>query len=155
MWRIKAFYYNILYGIQNLWKWRKIIWQDRDWDYVYIYEMLYFKLKNMEKHIKEYGRFIGSERVVHELMVCKNLCKRLMNDDYLENALIPVEKKYGNLKYHWEDSDVSGFKTLVFDECKDERKARNRAYEHAGYMKRQDKRLLFDMMCKHIDGWWD
>ena len=37
-------------GISNLWKWRKIIWEDRWWDYYYLLEILRFKLKDMEEH---------------------------------------------------------------------------------------------------------
>jgi len=37
-------------GISNLWKWRKIIWKDRWWDYYYLLEMLRFKLRDMEEH---------------------------------------------------------------------------------------------------------
>jgi hypothetical protein len=37
-------------GIDNLWKWRKIIWTDRWWDYSYFLIMLRFKLKDMEEH---------------------------------------------------------------------------------------------------------
>ena len=37
-------------GISNLWKWRKIIWKDRWWDYYYLLELLRFKLQDMENH---------------------------------------------------------------------------------------------------------
>jgi hypothetical protein len=37
-------------GLDNLWKWRKIIWNDRWWDYTYFLELLRFKLHDMEEH---------------------------------------------------------------------------------------------------------
>ena len=36
-------------SVKNLIKWFPIIWNDRDWDSVYIEEMLLFKLNNMYK----------------------------------------------------------------------------------------------------------
>jgi hypothetical protein len=37
-------------GISNLWKWRKIIWNDRWWDYDFLHTIILFKLKDMESH---------------------------------------------------------------------------------------------------------
>ncbi len=43
-------YRNVVNGVSNCWKWRKIIWGDRWWDYYFLMRILQFKLKEMEKH---------------------------------------------------------------------------------------------------------
>lgn len=40
---------NFRRGIENLFKYRKLIWEDRWWDYYFLLEMLKFKLKDMEE----------------------------------------------------------------------------------------------------------
>ena len=38
--------YNIKYGIKNFWKYRNVIWNDRWYDYQYIFFILEFKLRD-------------------------------------------------------------------------------------------------------------
>lgn len=61
--RIKSFfkyycYYNIKNGLYNFWRYRKIIWNDRNWDFMYLNQLVLFKLKlmlhHMENHALEY-----------------------------------------------------------------------------------------------------
>jgi hypothetical protein len=40
-------YYNIKYGIKNLWIWRKVIWEDRWYDYSFFDKIVKFKLQTM------------------------------------------------------------------------------------------------------------
>jgi hypothetical protein len=42
-------YYNIKNGIKNLWTYRKVIWNDRWYDYSYMFKLLEFKLKDTIK----------------------------------------------------------------------------------------------------------
>ena len=55
---LTRFYYNVKNGIRNLWKWRKVVWNDRPWDYVYIFKALRFKLDETQKCID--GTFVGA-----------------------------------------------------------------------------------------------
>ena len=43
-------YYNIKNGIKNLWTYRKVIWNDRWYDYSFIFKLLEFKLKDTIKN---------------------------------------------------------------------------------------------------------
>ena len=44
--KIKTIFYSLIYGIKNCIKWFPIVWKDRNWDELYIYMLLQFKLKN-------------------------------------------------------------------------------------------------------------
>jgi hypothetical protein len=54
-------------GIKNLWKWKKVIYQDRDWDYWFIYQILKTKLKFQEEHIRKYGYHENSEKYADQI----------------------------------------------------------------------------------------
>ena len=53
-------------GITNFWKWRKVIYKDRWWDYAFLHEMLKFKLEDMEKNW-EFAHYVDSEKEQKEL----------------------------------------------------------------------------------------
>jgi len=52
---IKSFFV----GIENLRKWRKIIWNDRWWDHAFMMEILEFKLKDMESNWGTNTHYVG------------------------------------------------------------------------------------------------
>jgi hypothetical protein len=65
---------SFLKGIDNLWRWRKIIWKDRWWDYYYLLEILRFKLKDMEEHwgkdthyVKDYEEKESLKKLIEDL----------------------------------------------------------------------------------------
>ena len=52
--------YNIKNGIKNLWTYKSIIWNDRWYDYSYIFKLLEFKLKDTIKNWDK-AHYVGSE----------------------------------------------------------------------------------------------
>jgi len=58
---ITAPWRNFLRGIENLRKYRKLIWADRWWDYYFFMEMLRFKLKDMEENWGKNTHYIGDQ----------------------------------------------------------------------------------------------
>lgn len=77
------FYYNIKYGIGNLFLWFPIIWRDRPWDQAYLFRMLAFKLSLMEDLFQKYGHLVSSKSNAKKIRICKNLIKRLEKEDYM------------------------------------------------------------------------
>ncbi len=154
--KIRDQYYSIKNGILNIMRWFSIIWEDRDWDYYYIFALLYHKFNNMEKFFRSDKVWSAkASEVADELKIAKLLCKRIMEDKYTDNALIPVEQKYGELKWHIEPSEYRNFNTIIFDESFEERKARDKAYKHSEYMENQDIEYLMKYIKKNIRKWWD
>lgn len=56
-----SMWYSFLEGLQNLWKYRKVVWQDRWYDHRYLMTMLRFKLQDMHdnwdnSHYLEHNR---------------------------------------------------------------------------------------------------
>ena len=73
--------------IKNIIRWIPILWNDRDWDYYYIFEILKTKLKFQSKHFREYGYHESSERDAEQMELCIRLIDKVQNEYYLDEAL--------------------------------------------------------------------
>lgn len=153
--RIESFYYDCKNGIHNIIRWLPVVWELRDWDASGVYNLIHKHLNHVEDCLRNYGHGVNSINDADRIKIAKNLCQRLINDEHYDNAIFPVEQKYGDLKWHSEDSENKFLKKIVFDETENESKARSRAFKHAEQMRLRDKDMLFNYLNKYIDGWWD
>lgn len=101
---IRSFFINVKYGLINLWNWRSIIWNDRDWDYYYLLVLLEYKLNNMSELFKNYGNAVDSKVLAKKLKICSELVKRIKDDNYSERKRAKeLEKVYYKYSYEWVD----------------------------------------------------
>jgi hypothetical protein len=161
------FRYDIPYGVENLVRWFPIIWQDRDWDHVYLYEVMKKKLEFMENLQEHHGMSVNSKKYAKQIRVCKCLLDRLSKDEYIENALFWHEKKYGESEIGWKESDkgknwvqmYTYYPKLLRTQWDDPNSKVNKDYKrcikHSDMMQIQDLDMLFKNMRKYIQGWWD
>ena len=42
-------------SVRMSWRWAKLGWNDRDFDFIYIYKVMKFKIDNMENAFTKYG----------------------------------------------------------------------------------------------------
>lgn len=80
--KITDFLRNVKYGLQNLWKWKSIIYVDRDWDWAFLYRIMAFKMESMADSIETYGLHWGKEVTVEELRECAKRLRRVEQEDY-------------------------------------------------------------------------
>lgn len=154
---------NIKTGIKNLITWLPIIWNDRQYDYWFIYDILHKKLSLMEHFIRNYGYHVRAEQDADNIKTCVLLLKRLKDDDYHENAFKQHREKWGEINFDWLKSDRKDLSKLNIshDNIKtekdkiQERKDFKAACEREDFLKQQDLDLLFTLMGKHIQTWWD
>lgn len=153
---MRNLYYTIKYGIRNLIRWFPVIWNDRDWDQAYIYELLHKKFEHMELLHRKHSYKLYSNKTADELRTAKSLCKRLQNNNYLLNALIEYHKKYGeNDNYLTFEKLPNGGSKVVFTNNNEQRKMFKKAGVHRDYMEKQDIEYLFNFIKNHIQKWWD
>lgn len=157
--KVESLYYNIKYGIMNLFIWFLPVWKNRDWDPYYIYRLLQFKIQLMEKLFKANDRYIGCKRDVHKMMICRVLLKRLADDDYLENATINHDKKWGDYANSNDKTDFSAMfrreNAITEENHKQQGEEFMRLGRHADRMAEQDLDLLFKILRRNIQLWWD
>jgi hypothetical protein len=151
-------FYSLINGIKNLIKWFKIIWEDQDWDQDFLYKILHHKLKNMEEfYYSDNTHLVNSKQTAKQIRVARILCERLIDRDYLGNAMIPYDDKYedGIILGSKPVEGKPGWSQLVFSEDKKQNELYHYCSKHCDYMENQDKDYLFKWIGKHIDGWWD
>ena len=85
------FWYDVTQGIRSFVRWFPIIWKDRDWDWVFLARMMERKLTWMADNEEKNGHHLTSLRDAHRQRVCSALLRRMIADDYYENA----EKAFG------------------------------------------------------------
>jgi len=127
---IRIFYYNLKYGLINLWVWRKVVWRNRGWDHSFIYDVLEHQLKIQEKYIRN-GYNIRAEQVANDIKKTRLALTRLKEDEYIMQTDLVFNIKNKYLKKF----------------------SNNKLFEQ--YMIQQDLDYVFNMMKKHIQEWWD
>lgn len=154
-----SWFYSFKHGIKNIIKWFPIIWNDRDYDEYYIYNILYHKFKSMEKFYLSGDAYSAKATdVAKQLRVVKNLAKRLKEENYLINALMWHEQKYPDFLENicnFEATDNPQIKTWKDLNPEGKKESFNRYDKHSDYMENQDREMLFKLMSKHINEWWD
>ena len=155
--------YDIPQGVENLFLWYKVIWNDRNWDQYFIYVILRHKLILMEKNIRN-GHTVGCDKEADNIKICILILDRIINDVYFEMVFDKHAAKWGEPKLEFTDSEkYPDCKTIdvVYKNVKTEKdkeqesKDFKRASNHERYLKQQDLDYLFKIMRKHIESWWD
>jgi len=156
--------YDIPYGIKNLIRWFPVIWKDRNWDHYFIYVTLRHKLHLTEQHIRNHNCHTTAQQDADNIKTCVLLLDRLIADEYHTMAFKKVDEKWGDLVLSSSPcEDRPGLHSVNItrpniktpEDEKQERKEFKNACEHERYLKQQDKELLFKLMNKYIEGWWD
>ena len=162
--KIKDFPRNFKYGVINLFVWFPVIWKDRQWDHQNIYTVLRHKLHLTERLIRHHGHHLYHLKDADKIKICVNLLDRLINDEYHEMAFKNHEKKWGEMQLNFKDAaDYPGMHEAVIthpnvktdEDKKAERKEFRRCSKHEADLREKDLDLLFKMMRKHIQSWWD
>lgn len=136
----------------NIWKYKRFLWNDFWWDSHHIFYMLREKLKNDVKMYKKYAWNLNADGLIEEMELCIKLLNRIIKDEYLDNALIPFDKKYSN----WMEKNflIKDGKYMGFSDKK-QSKLFSKAGERSELQLKQDVEYLFKIMNKHILTWWD
>lgn len=154
-------YFSTIRGVRNLYEWFPIIWNQREWDYHYVYQLLHKKFELIEKHMKSDNcvASVNQDRYIKQVQVLKYLLKRLIDNDYLDNALTRYHERYGDdfsLFDHFEDIDEKpGFKRYIDKTPPNQKKERKRAYKHCDDMEKQDYEYFFKLFKRNLQNFWD
>lgn len=86
-WKVRNFYDNYLTirsikdGIKNLIKWFPLIWKDRNFDQGYLYDILYFKLGEMQKFFESDNTYsMDAKEYAKQIKECRELLYRIINE---------------------------------------------------------------------------
>jgi hypothetical protein len=146
-------WYHFQCGVRNLWAYRRIIWGQREWDYSSLLELMEFKMRRMAVAIGDKGHLKHGDRHGRQLRVCADLCRRIHQDDYLDNLTGPTEfrswstpTEHGTYRFHLET-----YRNGVIMTDAEIR----RYYKMAERNRKNDLDYLCRVMSKHFLEWWD
>ena len=117
----------------------------------------------MEHNIRYDGHHLYREKDADQIKVCILLIKRIMDDDYGENAFKRHDEKWGDSEMNFIPTDNPELSEMKIDyenvvtekDKEQERKDFKLAIEQEEMLKKQDTDLLFKLMARHIRSWWD
>ena len=152
------FFRNIKKGIGNLISWFPIVWNDRDWDYYFIYDLLHFKLSRMEKYIRKYGHSVDNKKDADSIKECVIILERLINDDYVAEDWDKIHEKWGDFEFvRREDgrSILECTKVKTEEDKEAYKQDVKNCCEKEESLIQKDLHDLFENMKLHIRRWWD
>jgi hypothetical protein len=181
-WRFEGKYYHkdFIVGIKNLWKWAPVIWNDRDWDDYYIYEIIRNKIKFQADYIEKKDRHLSAKRDSEIMRLVARLIKLQQDEFYgmeymdyhktnfdfiptdetekyftIDDTLISENfQEYFN-KYPLQYKRVVSGEINRFKRSIDEKDDKLIAMEIAHENQERCKKLIFKIMNEHIERWWD
>lgn len=177
-WEAKHLHRDIAKGFKNLWEWFPIVWKDRDWDHHFILEVLKFKIQKNAKYIKNKDRYVGAERDSEIMMTCARLIQKIQDEEYDGEWANYLNEKMIFKKEESGDRSVLEFETISEDFQAYFNKyplVYKRALIASGesewryttisdktismwmshYNHSRAKRILFALMERNIERWWD
>ena len=151
---LSRFFYNVKNGLRNLWKWRSVVWNDRPWDYVYIFKALRFKLDETQRCID--GTFVGADEEAAKIRSLIEAIDRILEDDYVKEEYEEMDRKYGKLEmiFHEDNTITTTRKNLKEEDRETERQETLTLAELEAERRQQDINFVFDTMKNDIQRWW-
>lgn len=134
--------------VHHIAKWLPVLWSDNDWDYLYLYQVMQFKIKCMREHQLKHRIIVDYKKVAHRMFVAEQLLKRLLDQDYVTKEYEDYHERHPHV---WEESprgmilkgDPAGWPEL------------KKLHEKEKYLEEQDLDYLFKILRKYIRTWWD
>ena len=166
-------------GVKNLIKWGPTIYNDYNWDYRSIYDVLYKKIELLRKNIVQNNRHSAVETDNFWMTLSLNLINKVKEEEYTTEYMEYIEKDYDFDKV--DDLDKNGnnlyqLRTTVISDNTEEYVKKNpskvrilskkfptfaeensegKAMLISKYKHDQAKKLLFRILETKIDYWWD
>jgi hypothetical protein len=173
-WRSYApsWFLNIVDGIKNIIRWIPILYKDRDWDDSYIFEILKKKLYFQREYLVKANRHTDIPTTNRYITICLNLIEAIQEEsygveyqDFEETKNYFVKCKDNPEHYEWKTKTISEKHQEYFNKYKlSYRKIKGKspdednhtiAFRIAQYNQEKCKRLLFNILNRHIEGFWD
>ena len=153
--------YYILTGIKNLWRWKGVIWNDRQYDQLFLFKTLKKKIDLMIDEFEQVNYYVGAEKDIKNMRICSLLLDRIIKDEYGENVFKNHDRKWGEIQLSVEEEDDDFSKLNVYREGANtpelkekEGKQFSRLIRQEEHLKRQDINYLFTLLKKYIRNWW-
>lgn len=174
-WKYDLKYYPSIFlrGIRNLIEWFPIIWQDRDYDSQYLMDLMKFKIEKMYKHQDSMLTHASTQRNVEIMKTVVRLMDKVQDETYRHEYYDYIDSEFEFVKV--EGTDHFTFEEKISrDDTQDYIKKYPLTYKQItsdplykaddekivpmimGEIRhKKAKRLLFLLMERNFDKWWE
>lgn len=125
-------FYDIRNGLSNIPLFFEAVWHFRSWDSDGLLEIIQVATKEMSRCHKEFGHCMNSEKTAKQLIAASELCRRLREDNYFENAGYRQGESWDNLP-EYQKTQIARHSALV---------SKNDA-------------IYLGKLFRFVQGWWD
>ena len=143
---IKYIIINFFKGLKNLYYYREVIWNDKSFDYTFLYTYLKAKLKLDYEFYKNEGFTVSSDKVAEEILLAIKLCEKL-EVEYYENEMFELDSNTFIEKYKGKYNRIKKRNPSLGD--------REIIGLISEYNNNQCKELFFKLLRYKINTWWD
>ena len=145
------------YAIEALIKWFPVIVNDRQWDQIYFYIILEKKLELMIKDFTKYSNHLHVDKQIRYMVICKNLCKRLLDNDYARYHYDKLDRVYGELNMTFTPIENSKCSQIHINRKNESPMSKRLFKKYTNIevsLRNHDRELLFKLLNKHLESWW-
>lgn len=160
---------RIAKSIKRSYDYAKQGWNSHDWDDFHLYDDITFKVKRMRAFFASTDTVTNDKhckQTVKEMDEVLKLLDKVPYDpfgEYYDKYEAEITKKYGKLRMYTteleEEENTSRLHMMRdkedYTNAKKLETAQRRAWTKAFKERERDKKKVFELLNKHIDGWWD
>lgn len=160
--KLTIFPRKLIRFVEKIIAYSPLLWRDCDWDYMFILDMLSFKLRRTRERIVKNNLVQDAEKIGQQIKIAELLIKRIREDDYHSCLRESHEEKYGKIDLSFEPYDDK-YKTVNFSHTKcnteeEEKEASQTSIaisDKEQASRKADLDYLFKHLRNHLLGWWD
>jgi len=151
---IISFPRRTLESIKNLIKWFPIIWNDRQWDYGYLFEIMLKKLELMEDFY-ENGKTVSADAKIYASDIREAIkeLRYIADGKNEEEAFEPMHKEY--LDKYGEYTFDNVLKEVNREKTQDERDSFRIMVSHSDELYEEHMGRFCEIFKDRIKWWWD
>lgn len=162
--KLKKNFFAVSEQINRMYCWAFRSRYSYDFDGHTMYDMIYYKLDRMYRCFLNYGNCVwndGENTVgMKKLRIARQLAWRLAHHDYEEYRDKILDLKYGKSEMDFVASKYGSrvlFKRNGIDVRSIESYSKDllRLANMSALQRKNEKELLFKLLAKHLDSWWD
>ena len=140
--RVSSFVRRVVRFIRRVWKWMPVLWNQEEWDYAYIYDLLIVKMKELRKDLsKDYWHDKKEvQRSIKQIDICLARLNRYLN--WTDYYYYPMEDIY------YEPTDDGCVKMCYASEANEKQRDGATPFEEKNFIK------FWKDFVKWHRGWW-
>jgi hypothetical protein len=149
---IGDFFRGIPQGLRNLIYYFRVVWNDRDWDHLYIEYILLAKYRKHHARMVAEDRFENQELYNKAMLICINILQRRRDDWYTE---MWHDREGQYMDFDFIDSHMPGYKKLDIKRNTETGFPDRYWAEMRNSIEERDWRVYCRIVEKYHNHWWD